>query len=97
MLDEMTKENASKFVITKNYVVIFFVFHFVHEMKNEKITTYIVHQKCGKFWSISHGHFIKHKNLIYEECRKDLSIQIAHQCCFPMNQFFSNQTINVVI
>ena len=42
-------------------------------MKNGKsnfgfLYTYI---KYGKFWSISPGHFIKHKPLIYEECSEN--------------------------
>ena len=43
----------------------------LHEMKNEKKYTgfrLFVYQKCGKFWSILLGHFIKHKPLISEEC-----------------------------
>ena len=48
MPNEMTKENASKFVITKNHVVIFFVFHFVNEMKNEKNYLYC----APKMWQI---------------------------------------------
>ena len=36
-------------------------------MKNEKTTWVFVFQKCGKFWTISLGHFIQHKPLISEE------------------------------
>ena len=38
-------------------------------MKNEKnYNMGFLFQKYGKFWSVSRGHFIKHKPLISEEC-----------------------------
>ena len=37
-------------------------------MKAHVVFSFFIFQKCGKFWSVSLGHFIKHKHLISEEC-----------------------------
>ena len=46
-----------------------------HEMENEKKTMWVfLHIKYVKFWSISPGHFIKHKPLISEEWSSSIVI-----------------------
>ena len=49
MPNEMTKENASKFVITKNYVVIFSFFISCTKMKNEKNLTILCTKNVANF------------------------------------------------
>ena len=43
-----------------------------NEKWNKQLSVFVF-IKCGKFWSISLGHFIKHKPLISEECQCQIS------------------------
>ena len=67
--------------------------------KKKKTTWVFVFQKYGKCWSISLGHFIKHKPLISEECKFNFIFASTLTCIvFPFSSVvhISSSTVSQI-